>query len=91
MPRILITGMSGAGKSTLLAELARRCHLTVDTDYDGWTDGDGAPRRCGPARGVSPTRAQYTYSMSSTPSVRNASCARTRCITDRSSKQTISA
>ncbi|WP_322410349.1 AAA family ATPase [Microbacterium invictum] len=43
MPRILITGMSGAGKSTLLAELARRGHLTVDTDYDGWTDGDGGP------------------------------------------------
>lgn len=29
--------MSGAGKSTLLEELARRGHLTVDTDYDGWT------------------------------------------------------
>ncbi|NYF17891.1 shikimate kinase [Microbacterium sp. AK009] len=43
MPRILITGMSGAGKSTLLAELARRGHLTVDTDHDGWTDGDGGP------------------------------------------------
>lgn len=36
MARILITGMSGAGKSTLLEELARRKHLTVDTDYDGW-------------------------------------------------------
>jgi shikimate kinase len=43
MPRILITGMSGAGKSTVLAELARRGHPTVDTDYDGWTDGDGGP------------------------------------------------
>ena len=43
MPRILITGMSGTGKSTLLAELARRGHLTVDTDHDGWTDGDGGP------------------------------------------------
>lgn len=37
VPRILITGMSGAGKSTLLEELARRGHLTVDTDYGGWT------------------------------------------------------
>ena len=29
--------MSGAGKSTLLQVLAERGHLTVDTDYDGWT------------------------------------------------------
>ena len=36
MPRILVTGMSGAGKTTLLEELARRGHVTVDTDYDGW-------------------------------------------------------
>lgn len=43
MPRVLITGMSGAGKSTVLAELARRGHVTVDTDYDEWTDGDGGP------------------------------------------------
>lgn len=35
--------MSGTGKSTLLAELAKRGWLTVDTDYDGWTDGDGGP------------------------------------------------
>jgi shikimate kinase len=28
--------MSGVGKSTLLAELARRGHETIDTDYDGW-------------------------------------------------------
>jgi len=28
--------MSGTGKSTLLAELHRRGHLTVDTDYDDW-------------------------------------------------------
>src|SRR6202012_1776494 len=35
--RILITGMSGAGKSTLLRALAGRGHMTVDTDYDGWT------------------------------------------------------
>ncbi|WJL97315.1 shikimate kinase [Microbacterium sp. ET2] len=35
--------MSGAGKSTLLAEFARRGYDTVDTDYEGWTDGDGGP------------------------------------------------
>ncbi|MFT4215127.1 MAG: GNAT family N-acetyltransferase [Microbacterium sp.] len=40
MSRILITGMSGAGKSTLLAELARRGHVTIDTDVDGWTIDD---------------------------------------------------
>jgi shikimate kinase len=39
--RILITGMSGAGKSTLLTELSHRGHVTVDTDYDGWTRPDG--------------------------------------------------
>jgi shikimate kinase len=39
--RVLITGMSGTGKSTLLAELARRGHLTVDTDYDGWEQSTG--------------------------------------------------
>ena len=33
--------MSGVGKSTLLRELARRGHLTVDTDYDGWVLADG--------------------------------------------------
>lgn len=43
MASVLITGMSGAGKSTLLAELASRGHRTVDTDLDGWTDGDGGP------------------------------------------------
>ena len=41
MPRILVTGMSGAGKTTLLRELARRGHLTIDTDYDGWILADG--------------------------------------------------
>ncbi|MFE6735531.1 AAA family ATPase [Microbacterium sp. NPDC057650] len=41
MARILVTGMSGTGKSTLLAELARRGHHTVDTDYEGWTTADG--------------------------------------------------
>jgi shikimate kinase len=33
--------MSGTGKSTLLDVLAERGHLTVDTDYDGWTLDDG--------------------------------------------------
>ena len=33
--------MSGTGKSTLLHVLAGRGHLTVDTDYDGWTLSDG--------------------------------------------------
>jgi dephospho-CoA kinase len=41
MARVLVTGMSGAGKSTLLHVLAERGHLTVDTDYDGWTLADG--------------------------------------------------
>lgn len=41
MAGILITGMSGTGKSTVLAELATRGWRTIDTDYDGWTDGDG--------------------------------------------------
>ena len=36
MARVLVTGMSGTGKSTVLAELSRRGHRTVDTDYDGW-------------------------------------------------------
>lgn len=43
MARILITGMSGTGKSTILRELATRGFRVVDTDYDGWTDGDGGP------------------------------------------------
>jgi dephospho-CoA kinase len=29
--------MSGTGKSSVLAELARRGHRVVDTDYEGWT------------------------------------------------------
>ena len=41
MARTLITGMSGNGKSTLLVELARRAHMVVDTDYDGWEDPHG--------------------------------------------------
>lgn len=41
---ILVTGMSGTGKSTVLAELARRGHRVIDTDYEGWSenpDGSG--------------------------------------------------
>ncbi len=36
MTVVFVTGMSGAGKSTALAELARRGHLVVDTDYGDW-------------------------------------------------------
>jgi dephospho-CoA kinase len=35
---VLVTGMSGAGKSTVLAELARRGHRVVDTDYGGFAE-----------------------------------------------------
>ena len=35
---VLITGMSGTGKSAALAELARRGHRVVDTDYSGWIE-----------------------------------------------------
>ena len=41
MARVLVTGMSGTGKSTLLAELSRRGHEAVDTDYGGWQLPDG--------------------------------------------------
>jgi shikimate kinase len=44
--RVLITGLSGTGKSTLLSELAQRGHLTVDTDYDGWTQPLGLWDEC---------------------------------------------
>jgi len=33
---VLVTGMSGTGKSSVLAELERRGHRVVDTDYGGW-------------------------------------------------------
>lgn len=36
--RVLVTGMSGTGKSTVLAELGRRGHRVVDTDYSGWSE-----------------------------------------------------
>jgi dephospho-CoA kinase len=35
---VLITGMSGTGKSAALAELARRGHRVVDTDYGAWIE-----------------------------------------------------
>ena len=35
---VLITGMSGTGKSAALAELARRGHSVVDTDYGDWIE-----------------------------------------------------
>jgi serine kinase of HPr protein (carbohydrate metabolism regulator) len=35
---VLVTGMSGAGTSAELAELARRGHRIVDTDYGDWTE-----------------------------------------------------
>lgn len=41
MRRVLLTGMSGTGKSTALAELARRGHRVVDTDYGGYSEGVG--------------------------------------------------
>ncbi len=34
---VLVTGMSGTGKSAALAELARRGHIVVDTDYGGYS------------------------------------------------------
>ena len=38
MATVLVTGMSGTGKSTALAELARRGHRVVDTDYGDWSE-----------------------------------------------------
>ena len=35
---MLVTGMSATGKSAALAELARRGHRVVDTDYGGYTE-----------------------------------------------------
>lgn len=50
MTRTLVTGMSGAGKSTAMAELARRGHRVVDTDYGGWGEEVPAPDGSGPER-----------------------------------------
>ena len=38
MAVVLLTGMSGTGKSAALAELARRGHRVVDTDYGGYAE-----------------------------------------------------
>ncbi len=38
MTVVLVTGMSGTGKSSALAELARRGHEVVDTDYGDWVE-----------------------------------------------------
>jgi dephospho-CoA kinase len=35
---VLVTGMSGTGKSAALAELARRGHRVVDTDYGEYSE-----------------------------------------------------
>ena len=43
MTAVLVTGMSGTGKSSALAELARRGHRVVDTDYGGWTEREAEP------------------------------------------------
>ena len=40
---MLVTGMSGTGKSSALAELARRGHRVVDTDYGDWIE-EGSER-----------------------------------------------
>jgi dephospho-CoA kinase len=40
---VLVTGMSGTGKSSALAELERRGHRVVDTDYGGWIEGELEP------------------------------------------------
>jgi dephospho-CoA kinase len=44
MTVVLVTGMSGTGKSAALAELDRRGHRVVDTDYGDWTDESGPER-----------------------------------------------
>ncbi len=45
MAAVLVTGMSGTGKSTALAELARRGHRVVDTDYGDWCEDVPHPER----------------------------------------------
>jgi dephospho-CoA kinase len=44
---VLVTGMSGTGKSAALAELARRGHRVVDTDYGDWCEEVAATDRDG--------------------------------------------
>ena len=43
MAVVFVTGMSGTGKSSALAELARRGHRVVDTDYGDWIDWEPEP------------------------------------------------
>ena len=43
MTVVFVTGMSGTGKSSALAELARRGHRVVDTDYGRWIEGEPEP------------------------------------------------
>jgi broad-specificity NMP kinase len=43
VPVVFVTGMSGTGKSSALAELERRGHRIVDTDYGGWIEGEPEP------------------------------------------------
>ena len=43
MTVVFVTGMSGTGKSSALAELARRGHRVVDTDYGDWIDPGSEP------------------------------------------------
>ena len=45
MTAVLVTGMSGTGKSTVMAELARRGHRVVDTDYGDWCEDVPHPER----------------------------------------------
>jgi dephospho-CoA kinase len=40
---VFVTGMSGTGKSSVLAELGRRGHEVVDTDYGDWIDRGSEP------------------------------------------------
>jgi dephospho-CoA kinase len=47
---VLITGMSGTGKSTALAELERRGHRVVDTDFDEWSVDAPVPGQSEPER-----------------------------------------
>ena len=43
MAVVFVTGMSGTGKSSALAELERRGHRVVDTDYGDWIEDESEP------------------------------------------------
>lgn len=45
MTVVFVTGISGTGKSAALAELERRGHRVIDTDYGGWTEGEAGSER----------------------------------------------